>query len=112
MKRALFIGAACVDVVIYLHRLPKTEEDIHPMRQVMRLGGCACNAAGAARLITENVELASVVGTGVFGELTERFLAERGLKTVIRSEEENGCCYYPHTSALLSPYNDQSDQTR
>ena len=34
MKRALFIGAACVDVVIYIDRLPKTKEDIHPKKQV------------------------------------------------------------------------------
>ncbi len=93
MKRALFIGAACIDVVIYLHRLPKTEEDIHPLRQVMSLGGCACNAACAARLISENIEFAGVVGTGVFGELTERFLLEKGLKVRIRTEKENGCCY-------------------
>ncbi|MCR4656940.1 MAG: bifunctional hydroxymethylpyrimidine kinase/phosphomethylpyrimidine kinase [Lachnospiraceae bacterium] len=93
MKKALFIGAACVDVVIYLHRLPKTEEDIHPEKQVMSLGGCACNAASAARLITENVEFAGVVGSGVFGELTEKFLIERGLNARIRAEEENGCCY-------------------
>lgn len=93
MKRALFIGASCIDVVIYLHHLPKTEEDIHPEKQVMSLGGCACNAASAARLISENIELASVVGTGVFGELTEKLLTERGLTVRIRSEKENGCCY-------------------
>ncbi|WP_026527875.1 carbohydrate kinase family protein [Butyrivibrio sp. VCD2006] len=93
MKRALFIGAACVDVVIYLDHLPKTKEDIHPSKQVMSLGGCSCNAVSAARLITENVEFAGAVGSGVFGEMTERFLKERGLKTNIRAEEENGCCY-------------------
>ena len=92
-KRALFIGAACIDVVIYLKRLPKTEEDIHPYRQVMSLGGCACNAASAARLISENIEFAGAVGSGVFGELTEKYLLERGLRANIRSEEENGCCY-------------------
>ena len=91
--RALFIGSACVDVVIYLDHLPKTEEDIHPEKQVMSLGGCACNAASAARLITENVEFAGVVGSGVFGELTDKLLSERGLKTNIRTDQENGCCY-------------------
>ncbi|MCR5023451.1 MAG: carbohydrate kinase family protein [Lachnospiraceae bacterium] len=93
MKRALFIGAACIDVVIYLHRLPKTEEDIHPLKQVMSLGGCACNAACAARLISKNIEFAGVVGSGVFGELAERFLSEKGLQVRIRTEKENGCCY-------------------
>ena len=93
MKRALFIGAACVDVVIYIDRLPKTKEDIHPKKQVMSLGGCTCNAASAARLISENIEFAGAVGSGVYGELTEKFLMERGLKINIRDKEENGCCY-------------------
>lgn len=93
MKKGLFIGSACIDVVIYLHRLPKTEEDIHPIRQVMSLGGCACNAASAARLMTGNVVFAGAVGRGVFGELAEKLLRERGLAVNIRAEEENGCCY-------------------
>ncbi len=92
-KKALFIGAACIDVVIYLDRLPKTEDDIHPKKQVLSLGGCACNAASAARLICDNVTFAGAVGTGVFGELTEKELIKRGLSVNIRSEQENGCCY-------------------
>ena len=93
MGNALFIGAACIDVVIYLDALPKTEEDIHPKKQVMSLGGCALNAASAAMLVCDHVTLASPVGTGVFGELTEKKLTERGIPVRIRSEEENGCCY-------------------
>ena len=93
MKKALFIGATCIDVILYLERLPKTEEDIHPEKQIMRLGGCAGNAARACRLVTEHAELASPVGTGVFGELTEKLLGEAGLSVRIRSEQENGCCY-------------------
>ena len=93
MRKALFIGSACIDVILYLERLPKTEEDIHPQKQVMQLGGCAGNAARACRLVTQGVELASPVGTGVFGELTEKLLTQAGLPVRIRSEEENGCCY-------------------
>ena len=93
MKKALFIGAACIDVVIYLDRLPRTEEDIHPDRQVMSLGGCACNAACAAKLVCSDITFAGVVGTGVFGELAEKELLKRELPVIIRSEEENGCCY-------------------
>ncbi len=37
MRKALFIGSACIDVILYLERLPKTEEDIHPGKQVMQL---------------------------------------------------------------------------
>ena len=90
---ALFIGAACIDVVIYLERLPKTEENIHPWKQTVSLGGCACNAARAARLVCDRITFAGPVGTGVFGELAERELAKSGLSVSIRTEKENGCCY-------------------
>ena len=92
-KKALFIGAACVDVVIYLERLPKTEEDLHPHKQDFALGGCAGNAARAARLLSDSIELASPVGTGVFGELAEKFLRKAQIPVRIRVPEENGCCY-------------------
>ncbi len=93
MKKALFIGASCIDVILYLDRLPKTEEDIHPEKQIMRLGGCAGNAARAAKLVSADVELASPVGTGVFGELADKLLQEEGIEVRIRVPEENGCCY-------------------
>ena len=44
MKPALIIGSTCVDVIINIHHLPKTEEDIHPTSQSMAIGGCAFNA--------------------------------------------------------------------
>ena len=91
--KALFIGAACIDIIIYLESLPKTEESIHPRRQTMSLGGCACNAARAASLICDSVTFACPVGTGVFGEMTERELLKRGLSVNIRTDKENGCCY-------------------
>ncbi len=50
MKPALIIGSTCVDVIINIHHLPKTEEDIHPTSQSMAIGGCAFNAAYMVRL--------------------------------------------------------------
>ena len=80
MKRALFIGAACIDVVIYLDRLPRTEEDIQPDKQVMSLGGCACNAACAAKLLCSDITFAGAVGTGVFVRATSRSIQGCGLR--------------------------------
>ena len=51
MKPALIIGSTCVDVIINIHHLPKTEEDIHPTSQSMAIGGCAFNAAYMVRLL-------------------------------------------------------------
>ena len=92
-EKALFIGAACVDVVIYLERLPHTEEDMHPYRQTFALGGCTANAARAALLLSDAIELASPVGTGVYGELVRKFLSEAQIPVRIQVNEDNGCCY-------------------
>lgn len=50
MKPALIIGSTCVDVIINIHHLPKTEEDIHPTSQSMAIGGLRlqCRLYGTA----------------------------------------------------------------
>ena len=41
MKPALIIGSTCVDIIIHIDHLPKTEENLHPTSQTMALGGRA-----------------------------------------------------------------------
>lgn len=38
-KKILIIGSTCVDIIINVDHLPKTEEDIHPFSQSMALAG-------------------------------------------------------------------------
>lgn len=45
-KKILIIGSTCVDIIINVDHLPKTEEDIHPFSQSMALGGCAYPSNG------------------------------------------------------------------
>jgi len=45
MKNVLVIGSTCVDVIIRVDHLPKTEENLHPYSQRFAIGGCAYNAA-------------------------------------------------------------------
>ena len=49
-KQILVIGSACVDVIISLHHLPRTQEDLHPTGHALSLGGCAYNTASSIRL--------------------------------------------------------------
>ena len=46
-KRVLVIGSTCVDVIIRVDHLPKTEENMHPHSQTFQVGGCAYNIAFA-----------------------------------------------------------------
>lgn len=93
-KHILAIGSTCVDIIINLHHLPRTQEDLHPTGHTLSLGGCAYNTASAIRLFGAPVTLISPVGTGLYGEFTARELEKRGFPAAIRvPDQENGCCY-------------------
>ena len=74
MKPALIIGSTCVDVIISLDHLPKTEENLHPHSQTMALGGCAYNVAAVMRLLHAPHTFISPVGTGAYGDFVDIFL--------------------------------------
>ena len=93
-KNIMIIGSTCVDIIINIDHLPKTEEDIHPTSQSLALGGCAFNVASMVRLFGSSVTLVSPVGTGFYGEFVEKELLQRGFDVKIHvSDQENGCCY-------------------
>ncbi len=93
MEKTLVIGSACADVSLYVDHLPGKEEDIHPLKQKISLGGCAANAAGIMRLFDVPVLLYAPVGTGLFGSFVENELKKRGMEPALKTEEENGACY-------------------
>lgn len=99
-KNIMVIGSTCVDIIINIDHLPKTEEDIHPSGQSMALGGCAYNVASMIKLIyslnipVTPVALVSPVGSGFYGEYVERELIKNGFEVKIHiPDQENGCCY-------------------
>lgn len=95
MSGLLFIGSTCADVVVRVPKLPVTGEDLHVISQRTALGGCACNAFLAARLVGRaECTLFSPVGTGVWGDWVDKALRERGVAvSVPRVSAPNGCCY-------------------
>ena len=74
MKPALIIGSTCVDVIINIHHLPKTEEDIHPTSQSMAIGGCAFNAAYMVRLLNAPHTFITPVGGGTYGDYVAKLM--------------------------------------
>lgn len=94
MKKVLVIGSTVVDVIIHVDRLPKTQEDIHVLRQHMSLGGCAYNTSDMIRHFQVPYILFSPIGTGAYGDFVRTELNKRGIASPIPSPAlENGCCY-------------------
>ncbi len=94
MKPALIIGSTCVDVIINIDHLPKTEENIRPYSQSMALGGCAYNVASILRLMRAPHTLITPVGGGTYGDYVAKKLGTLGVPITVRvPDQENGCCY-------------------
>ncbi|MFV0496647.1 MAG: PfkB family carbohydrate kinase [Candidatus Fimivivens sp.] len=95
MKNALIIGSTCVDVIIRLDHLPKTEEDLHPESQRFAVGGCAYNVANILqRAKVPLTFITPVGGQGVYGHYVKRQLDALAFPDYIDlPEAENGCCY-------------------
>ena len=94
MKPALIIGSTCVDVILNIHHLPKTEENLRPTAQHMSLGGCAFNVSHVVRLLKAPHTFVSPVGSGMYGDYVAKRFQEEGIPLAVRlPDRENGCCY-------------------
>ena len=95
MKNVLVIGSTCVDVIIRIDHLPRTEENLHPQSQRFAVGGCAYNAANILlRTGAPTTFVTPVGGRGVFGDFTRKALTALGVRDYVElPEAENGCCY-------------------
>jgi len=95
MKNVLVIGSTCVDVIIRVDHLPKTEENIHPYSQRFAIGGCAYNVANILGRAGADMTFVTPVGRqGVFGGFVRSHLDTLGFADYIDlPDAQNGCCY-------------------
>lgn len=94
MKPALIIGSTCLDIIIDIDHLPKTQENIRPTSQTMALGGCAYNVAYMMKLLDAPFTLISPVGGGTYGDYVAKLLKASGFDcNIMIPDQENGCCY-------------------
>lgn len=94
MKPALIIGSTCVDVIINMDHLPKTEENLRPHSQTMALGGCAYNVSHILRLLKAPHTFISPIGTGTYGDYVAKQMALLNIPASVRvPNQDNGCCY-------------------
>mgnify|MGYP000277741749 FL=1 len=91
--RTLVVGAAIVDLMMKIDRLPKSGEDI-PCRETKTVvGGCAYNVANTLRNLHCEHDLCVPVGTGSFADIIRRGMKEKGYEPVIEEpSEDNGYC--------------------
>ncbi len=95
MSNVLVIGSTCVDVILRIDHLPRTEENIHPQSQRFAIGGCAYNVANILGRAGADLTFITPVGRkGVFGPFVREALESMGYATMIDlPEAQNGCCY-------------------
>ena len=95
MKNVLVFGSTCVDVIIRVDHLPKTEENLHPESQRFAIGGCAYNVANILGRAGAEMAFVTPVGRqGVFGPfVSERLNALGFASPVDLPDAQNGCCY-------------------
>lgn len=93
MKKNLIIGAAMLDIVMQMERLPRTGEDVYAMSQDMTVGGCAYNVADIQKHFQVPYTLFAPVGTGIYADIIRKKLEETGHESPIHSKvRDNGYC--------------------
>ena len=91
--KTLVIGAAIIDIIMKIKRLPKSDEDILCSETVSTVGGCAYNVAGTLRGFDVDHDLFVPVGRGMYGDMIAGDLEKLGYRILIREEEsDNGYC--------------------
>ena len=90
---AIIIGAAFIDIILGIDKLPLSGEDVLAQEQDRQVGGCAFNIARAlARLDLEPVP-AILLGNGYWGEIVEQECKREGLSCFLRDKKhDNGWC--------------------
>ncbi|MFP4635815.1 MAG: ribokinase [Nitriliruptoraceae bacterium] len=79
--RIVVVGAANLDLISYVPRLPSPGETLHGDSFQMGFGGKGANQAVMAARLGSTVSLVTMLGTDVFGDGTLDNLAEQGVDT-------------------------------
>lgn len=92
-KGCLVIGAAMLDIIMEIDRLPVSGEDIYARAQSMTVGGCAYNVAGILQHFHVEHTLFAPVGTGMYADYIEKELEKGGHHSPVKSGvSDNGYC--------------------
>lgn len=91
--KTLVVGAAIVDIIMKIPRLPKSGEDILCTERKITIGGCAYNVANILKGFNIKHDLFVPVGSGIYGDIIKKKLNEDGYEILINDlEMDNGYC--------------------
>ena len=91
--KTLVLGAAIVDIIMKIPKLPKSGEDVLCTERKVTVGGCAYNVANILRGFNVEHDLFVPIGSGIYADIIRKTLNEDGYNVLISdSEMDNGYC--------------------
>ena len=91
--KTLVIGAAIVDMVMQVNRIPKSGEDVIGKDAKVMVGGCAYNVASTMHNLDCDHDLCVPVGNGMYASIVRKKLLENGYPILIQDDtDDNGFC--------------------
>ena len=91
--KTLVIGAAIVDMVMQVDRIPKSSEDVIGKDAKVMVGGCAYNVANTMHNLDCDHDLCVPVGNGMYASIVRKKLLENGYPILIQDDtDDNGFC--------------------
>lgn len=91
MAKILVIGAAFVDVLVHVPKLPQTGEDITGILQGYRVGGSAFNVYGAIQYAKATADLFVPVGQGQYADQIRQTMRQSRIQQLLSvSDADNG----------------------
>lgn len=91
--KTLVMGAAILDIIMKIDKLPKKGEDVLSNNSKLMVGGCAYNVACTLDNLGEDFDLLVPIGTGPIASFIEKGLRIRNFNTLIHENSmDNGYC--------------------
>ncbi|MDD3137860.1 MAG: PfkB family carbohydrate kinase [Lachnospiraceae bacterium] len=91
--KTLVVGAAMIDIVMVMDKLPKSGEDVLCKDSKLKIGGCAYNVGSTLKNLECEHDLCVPVGNGSYGKIIETELCKNDYKIMIKDEnKDNGYC--------------------
>ena len=99
-EKCLVIGAAMLDMIMEIERLPRSGEDVYARNQCMTVGGCAYNAADILKHFQAAYTLFAPIGTGMYAGFIEAELKKSGHISQMRWTMDIPCAWWKQTESV------------
>lgn len=92
-KKIFIIGAAIVDIIIKIDKLPLSGEDITATSSAKSVGGCAFNVADVLDKLKLQFDLMIPIGKGIYSNIVKTEMQKKNYNiNIIEGNIDNGYC--------------------